>query len=374
MQIDPFGVEMWMNAHETRCRHNIAETCVDSLTVGELLRLAGRNDDDLSALLAMKMTYGAIPGSDALRGAIAALYADRAAADVMICHGTAGANALVWQAMVGAGDRVVTLVPTYQQHVSIPKALGAEVVEVPLRPEDWLPDLDALQAAARPGTKMIALTNPNNPTGSLIDGDLLAEIVRIARAAGADLLVDEVYRGTAQTGPGATPSVVDLYERGIATGGMSKAFSMAGLRLGWVVGPPDVLEAVSHHRDYTTISVGRIDDHLATIALEQADRILARSRAITRDNLAIVDDWLATEPLVDWVRPRAGTVGLLRYDLDLPSERLCLDLLDEQGVLLTPGAVMGAEGYLRIGFGNPAETLRAALPKLSAFLRRRAAQ
>ncbi|MFO6463124.1 aminotransferase class I/II-fold pyridoxal phosphate-dependent enzyme [Jannaschia sp. KMU-145] len=373
MQIDPFGVEMWMNAHETRCRHNIAETCVDSLTVGELLRLAGRNDDDLSALLAMKMTYGAIPGSDALRGAIASLYSDRMAEDVMICHGTAGANALVWQAMVGVGERIVTLVPTYQQHVSIPKALGAEVVEVPLRREDWLPDLDALRAAARPGTKMIALTNPNNPTGSLIDGDLLAEIVRIARAAGADLLVDEVYRGTAQEGPGATPSVVDLYERGIATGGMSKAFSLAGLRLGWVVGPPDVLEAVSHHRDYTTISVGRIDDHLATIALEQADRILARSRAITHDNLAIVDDWLTREPLVDWVRPRAGTVGLLRYDLDLPSEQLCLDLLDEEGVLLTPGAVMGAEGYLRIGFGNPADTLRDALPKLSAFLRRRAA-
>ncbi|MEM8849145.1 MAG: aminotransferase class I/II-fold pyridoxal phosphate-dependent enzyme [Pseudomonadota bacterium] len=366
MYIDPFGVEIWMNAYETRCTYNLAETCVHSLTVSDLLSLTGRNDAALSDLLPIKLTYGAIPGSDRLRDAIAsALYETKTRDDILVTHGTAGANALVWQALIGPGDRVVSLVPTYQQHVSIPEALGADVTRLPLCSKDWMPDLDALRAVAR-GAKMIALTNPNNPTGAVIGADMMAEIVAIARAADAWLLVDEVYRGR------LVPSVADLYEKGIATCGMSKMFALAGLRLGWVTGPADVLEAVSHHRDYTTISVGQVDDHLATLALEACDRVLARSHDILQANLAVLSAWVDREPRVTWVPPRAGTVALLRYDVDLPSEPFCRDLLSETGVLLTPGAVMGVEGTVRIGFGNTAEELREGLPLISSFLDKKA--
>lgn len=368
MHIDPFAVEIWMNAHETRCRHNLAETCVQSLTVSELLELAGHGPDALFDLLPMRLGYGDITGSDKLRDAVAGLYSRRMQGDVMICHGTAGANALAWQALVGPGDRVVTLVPTYQQHVSIPESLGAEVVRFPLRPTDWLPDIDALRRVAG-GAKVIAMTNPNNPTGALIPPDMLAEIVAIARAEGAWLLADEVYRGT---GPqGLTPSVTDLYDRGISTAGMSKAFSLAGLRLGWVVGSPDLLEAVSRHRDYSTISVGGIDDHLAALALEASEGILARARAITGANRAHLAEWLAAEEGVSWVEPRAGTTALLTYDLDIPSEQLCLDLLAETGVLLTPGSALGVEGTVRIGYGNSEDAMRAGLPLMTRFLARR---
>nr|WP_299841257.1 aminotransferase class I/II-fold pyridoxal phosphate-dependent enzyme [uncultured Jannaschia sp.] len=375
MQIEPFGVEIWMNAHENDCAINLAETCVSSLTLDELLRLTGRNADALAELLPRKLGYGAIEGSDRLRDAIAALYADATREDVIVAHGTAGANALVWQAMVGAGDQVVSLVPTYQQHVSIPESLGAEVVRFPLRPEEnWLPDTDALARAVTPGTRMVALTNPNNPTGALIDRAGLERIVEIARAAGAWLLVDEVYRGTAQDDDSIGPSVVDLYERGISTAGMSKAFALAGLRLGWVVGPEEVRTAVSRHRDYNTISVGLIDDHLAALALESADRVLDRSRRITRGNLELIDTWIGSEPHLDWVRPRAGTTALVAYDLDLPSERFCLDLLAEEGVLFTPGSAMGMEGHVRIGFANDPAALEAGLPRVSAYLARHAGE
>ncbi|SFI27734.1 aminotransferase class I/II-fold pyridoxal phosphate-dependent enzyme [Jannaschia pohangensis] len=374
MKIEPFGVEMWMNAHENNCLHNLAETCVTSLTLAELLQITGRNDGDLAELLPLKLTYGAIEGSDRLRDAIAALYANRTREDVMTCHGTAGANALVWQAMVGAGDHVVSLVPTYQQHVSIPESLGAEVTRLALDESDgWLPDPDRLAKALRPDTKVIALTNPNNPTGALIDRDGLTRIAEIADRVGAHVLVDEVYRGTEQDG-GIGPSIVDIYHRGIATAGMSKAFSLAGLRLGWVVGPQDVLRAVSHHRDYSTISVGMIDEHLAALALEASDRILERSRRITRANLATLGAWIDAEPGLAWVRPAAGTTALVRYDLPMASEAFCLDLLAEEGVLFTPGAVMGVEGTLRIGFGNPPADLAAGLPKVSAFLARKRAR
>ena len=378
MHIEPFGVEIWMNAHETRCEINLAETCVTSLSLGELLELSGRNEAALEALLPLRMTYGEIEGSERLRDAIAGLYEAQTRDRIVVTHGTAGANALVWAALVGAGDRVVTLTPTYQQHVSIPESLGAEVHRVDLRRADgWLPDWSRLEAAVTPATKVVALTNPNNPTGALIDRAGLERLAEIAGAgdggAGAWLLVDEVYRGSAQHDDAMGPSIVDLYHRGISTAGMSKVFSLAGLRLGWICAPREVLDAVSHHRDYNTISVGRIDDHLATLALEAKDRILARSRAITRGNLEMLADWIAGEPSMDWVRPMAGTTALLSYDLDLGSERFCLDLLAEEGVLLTPGAAMGMEGTVRIGFANSPDDMRAGLPRLSAFLRRRRA-
>ncbi len=371
MRIDPFGVEIWMNATETRCAFNLAETCVHSLTVAELLALSGRNDRALDALLPLRLTYGAIPGSDALRDAIAALYDGRGRDDVLVTHGTAGANHLVHQALVSAGDRVIALTPTYQQHTAIPKSLGAEVIELPVRAEDgWLPDLDALAHLATPATRLIALTNPNNPTGALIGREGLTRIAGIARAAGAWVLCDEVYRGTEQSGQ-TTPSMAEIYEKGIATCGMSKAFSLAGLRLGWIVAPPEVLEAVSHHRDYSTISVGMIDDHLATLALHSADRILARSRAMVRGNLAILSDWVEATPGLSWVRPAAGTVALIAYGLPEASRPFCEALLAEEGVLFTPGEVFGQEGFVRIGYACDSVTLREGLGRTAAFLARR---
>ena len=374
MFIEPFGVEEWMNAHETRCRFNLAETCVAAMTLAELRGILGTNGDTLGPLMETALGYGAIEGSDRLRAAVAALYDGRGPGDVLIAHGTIGANDLAWRALAGPGDHVVSLVPTYQQHVSIPESLGAEVTRLTLRPEDgWLPDLDALRAALRPETRVVAFTNPNNPTGSLMPEPLLRAVVDMAEAAGATVLSDEVYRGTAQAGDGRSPSVAELSPRAVVTAGLSKAFSLAGLRVGWIVAPPDVRAAALRHRDYTTISVGPVDDHLAACALERADAILARSRRITRRNLALVSDWVDAEPGIAWVRPEAGTTALLRYGLDIGSEAVCLDLLAETGVLLTPGAAMGVEGTLRLGFGNPTEALAAGLPRLSGFLRARGA-
>lgn len=368
MHIDPFGVEIWMNAHETGCAFNLAETCVHSMTVAELLALTGRNERALDAVLPLRLTYGAIRGSDALRAAIASLYQRQTPDDVIVTHGTIGANHLVHQALVARGDRVVSVVPTYQQHTSIPASLGAEVVELRLQAEDgWLPDLDALEALVTPGTRLVTLTNPNNPTGALIGRAGLERIAGIARAAGAWVLCDEVYRGTEQEG-GPMPAMADLYERGISTCGMSKAFSLAGLRLGWVAGPPEVIEAVSHHRDYSTISVGMIDDHLATLALQSADRVLDRSRALVRRNLGILDAWVAATPGVSYVRPKAGTVALLRYGLELPSRVFCTALLAETGVLFVPGEVFGEEGCVRIGYACETEVLRQGLDRVAAFL------
>jgi aspartate/methionine/tyrosine aminotransferase len=367
MHIAPFGVEIWMNAWENHCTHNLAETCVESLTIAELLRLTGQNSDALDALLPMKMTYGAIEGSDRLRAAIARLYTTPHR--IVTTHGTIGANMLVHRTLVSRGDRVISIVPTYQQHHSIPDSIGADVHLLHLRAQDgWLPDLDRLADLCTPGTRLIALTNPNNPTGALIPEPMLHDIAAIARRAGAYILCDDVYRGTAQDDPGLTPSLADIYERGISTAGMSKAFSLAGLRLGWIAGPDDVIEQVMHHRDYDTISVGMIDDHFATLALDNADRLLARSQAITRQNLATLSDWIDTEPRLSFVRPRAGTTALVRVETTLPSKEFCIRLLSRTGVLFTPGSALGIEGHVRIGYANTPAILQEGLARVSIFL------
>lgn len=369
MKIEPFGVELWMNEFETKCELNLAETCVESITVAELLELCGQADSSIEAVLPFKMTYGAIEGSDRLRTAVAAMYQQQTTDNVLITHGTIGANSLVHQTLVSSGDKVVAVVPTYQQHYSIPESIGADVQQLQLQPEQaWLPDLDKLDELVSTDTRLIAINNPNNPTGSLMDEKLLRKIADIAAAADAWLLCDEVYRGTDQSGSGATISIADIYPKGISTASMSKAFSLAGLRLGWIVATPQLVEEVMIHRDYNPISVGMINDHLAAMALENHQAILARSQQITRGNLAILDNWMKSQPKLSWVKPESGTTALLKYDIDMPSRDFCVELLKETGVMLTPGSALAMEGYLRIGYANGPDVLRAGLERLGDFL------
>ncbi len=369
MKIRPFGVEIWMNEFENHCELNLAETCVASLTIEELLKMSGKNDSVLADLLPMKMTYGAIRGSDRLRDAICTLYTRQTRDNIVVTHGAIGANALVHETLVEPGDHVISVRPTYQQHYSIPESYGAEVEILHLRLENgFLPDLAEFAAMLRPQTKLVVLNNPNNPTGALMKAGFLDEFITIARRSGAYILCDEVYRGTNQSGDGFAPAIADIYEKGISVAGMSKTFSLAGLRLGWIAAPPEVLEAVSIHRDYTTISVGMLDDYFAAMALEAKDKILARSHAITRQNLAILDDWVQNEPTISYIKPKAGTTALLKYDFDMPSRDFCIRLLQETGVMFTPGSVMEMEGWLRIGYANSPQILREGLARVSGFL------
>lgn len=369
MKIKEFGVEIWMNDFETKCKYNLAETCVESLTVEELLNLAGVGEAGLKNLLSMKLTYGAIEGSDRLRNAIAALYKKQTLSNIVVTHGTIGANSLVHQALVSRGDHVISVIPTYQQHYSIPESIGAEVECLRLRPENnFLPDLDELREMVRPNTRLIAINNPNNPTGSLMDETFLKKIVEIARSCGAWLLCDEVYRGIDQSGSGTTAAIADLYEKGISTAGVSKSFSLAGLRLGWVIAPQEVIEAVMIHRDYNTISVGMINDYLATLALENHEALLGRSRAISRENLSYVSEWIEAEEKISWIKPQSGTTAFLKLGFDMSSREFCISLLEKTGVLLTPGSALDIEGYVRLGFAGNTQELRTGLEKMSEFL------
>ena len=369
MDIKEFGVERWMDTYEDHCELNLAETCVDSLHMHELLAISGQGEAILAELQSLKLTYGAIEGSTRLRDQVASLFASQTRDNVSIAHGAAGANTLVYETLVNAGDHVISFVPAYQQHYSIPESYGANVELLPLREEDgYLPDLDRLRAMVTPTTRMIVFSNPNNPTGSLMDEATLRAIVEIARPVGAWVLSDEVYRGIDIEGSGFTTSIADLYERGISTGSMSKAYSLAGLRLGWIVGPASLMRDVTVHRHYNTISVGMMDDLFASIALEHRDAILARNREILRGNLAVLDAWVTAEPGLSYVKPKSGTTALVKYDVAIPSYELCVRLVNEVGVMFTPGSVMDMEGHVRVGYANARRNLELGLPRVTQFM------
>lgn len=370
MKIDTFKVERWMNDYEDDAVYNLGETCIDSLTVGELLELAGEDPDSyLTGLKDTRLTYGHIFGSPELVNGVAGLYRDIKGENVIPTHGAIGANEMVISAMIESTDNMVCVLPTYQQHYSIPKAIGAEVRILKLRPEnDYLPDLDELRSLVDENTKMITINNPNNPTGSWIPTPTLKAISDIAARVGAYVLSDEVYRGISEDGS-YMDSIVDIYDRGISVGSMSKIFSLAGLRLGWIASKDkDVLHLCLERRDYDTISCGMIDDKLASLALAHKEKIFERNRAILEKNRRILDEWVNRTPQVHYLRPVAGTTALVYYDLDMPSYELCKRLIREKGLLFTPGAAFEMEGAVRIGYAFDSKLLKEGLDKFTEFL------
>lgn len=373
MKIRDFGVEMWMNAYENDCTHNLAETCVCSMGVEELLSLSGRREEVLEQLLATRLTYGDIEGSPRLRRAIAGLYRGIKPENVTITNGAIGANALTMLTLVEPGDQVISVLPTYQQHYSIPESIGATTRILQLREENgWLPDPDELRRLVKEAggrVKLININNPNNPTGSVMEEPLLREIVEIARGAGAWLLCDEVYRGLCHQGDPYTVSIADLYEKGISTGSMSKTYSLAGLRLGWIAGPAELAPMLSRQRDYHVISVGRLDDLLAAVALESKEAIAARNLAICREGGRLLEEFVNSEPHIRYVKPRGGTTAFLGFDLPLASADLCRRLQAETGVMLLPGSALDMEGYLRIGYCNDPAVTGAGLERFGEWLR-----
>ena len=370
MKIKPFAVEEWMNAWEVGAKYNIAETCVDSISMNELFELTGEDKTEfLNRLCARRLSYGDIEGLPEFRKGVCGLYKTLNIENIVPTHGASGANHHVFYSLISPGDRVVSIMPTYQQLYSIPESYGADVQILHLSKENnYLPDLEKLRRLVKPKTKMICINNPNNPTGALMSEQILREIVEIARSADAWILCDEVYRHLSQE-DGWCPSIVDLYEKGISVSSMSKAFSLAGLRLGWIATHDmSVVKSCLSHRDYNLVSCGVFDEMLAAAALKHSDKLLERSRKIVRENLQILDDWVSSEPHVSYVKPKAGTTALVYYDLDIPSYEFCEEMYKKTGAFVTPGDCFEVPHSMRIGYAYGKQDLIDGLKAISEYI------
>ena len=371
MKIKPFAVEEWMNAWEVGAKYNIAETCVDSVSIDELFELLGENKDAfLQEFCSRRLTYGDIEGAPAFKKGICKLYKTISPDDIVPTHGATGANHHVFYSLIEPGDRVISIMPTYQQLYSIPESYGADLQIVNLSKDNgYLPDIEEIKKLAVPGTKMICINNPNNPTGALIDRAYMEQIISIARQVDAYILCDEVYRHLTQTDIWCD-SIADLYEKGISVSSMSKVFSLAGLRLGWIAThDKSVIKTCLSHRDYNLISCGMFDEAVASIALKHSDKLLQRNRNIVRKNLCILDKWVQSESHVEYVKPHAGTTALVYYDLPIDSNTFCENMYRETGAFVTPGDCFEEPFSMRIGYACDTEVLIKGLDAISEYLK-----
>lgn len=371
MKIKPFAVEEWMNAWEVGAKYNIAETCVDSVSIDELFELIGENKDAfLQEFCSRRLTYGDIEGAPAFKEGICKLYKTISPDDIVPTHGATGANHHVFYSLIEPGDRVISIMPTYQQLYSIPESYGADLQIVNLSKDNgYLPDIEEIRKLAVPGTKMICINNPNNPTGALIDRAYMEQIISIARQVDAYILCDEVYRHLTQTDIWCD-SIADLYEKGISVSSMSKVFSLAGLRLGWIAThDKSVIKTCLSHRDYNLISCGMFDEAVASIALKHSDKLLQGNRNIVRKNLCILDKWVQSESHVEYVKPHAGTTALVYYDLPIDSYTFCENMYRETGAFVTPGDCFEEPFSIRIGYACDTEVLIKGLDAIGEYLK-----
>ena len=370
MKIAAFKVEDWMNEYEKYSKYDLGNTTVQTLSLDELFELSLENKEAFfNNLCKQKLGYGYISGMPDFKKGVAKLYTTITPDDIIPTIGAAGANHLLFYSLIEPSDRVISVIPTYQQLYSIPQSFGADVQYLHLTPENnFLPDLKELKSLVNKNTKLICINNPNNPSGSLICEEMLLEIIDIAKNVGAYILCDEVYRGLNQSDE-YTPSVADLYDRGISVCSMSKIFSLAGLRLGWIATKDkQVMNSCIHHREYNMISCSLLDENIAALALKHYDKIIERNRSAIKKCLAILDEWVNNEKHISYIKPQAGTTAMLYYDFDMSSKDLCDKLAKEKGVFLTPGVCFETEHCFRVGYCKSPEVLKQGLEKISEFI------
>jgi len=347
-----------MNVHENDAIYNLTDTCVHPLTLSELLAM-----DDMHASKGIRMDYGVIPGDDRLRRKIADLYVSAPIEQITTAHGCLEANALVLETLLKPGDRVITYTPSYQQFSDLSRSLGCKVTALPLYEEDgWQPHIDDLETAFGDPVRLVILNQPNNPTGTVFEPPYLQKLGELTERYHAWILADEVYRDP------AIPSLSDQLPRCISTGSLSKMYSLAGLRLGWIRADQKLITHINSRRDYTIISTGPLIDSLGLAALSHQEEILDRSRSLIAANKEAVHEWLQNEPRAHVCMPAAGTVCFLRYDLGMPSAALAEQMLKDTGVFFVPGSCFDCEHHLRLGLTNDPQLTAQGLQKFSAWM------
>lgn len=360
MRIDLFRMERTQCLYENEVEFNLSESGVLPLRVEEII-------DNPSQLLPLALKYPESDGSVELRENIAQWYG-AARNQVLVTNGGSEANFTTIWGLLEKGDHAAVMLPNYLQAWGLSRAYASKTSTFQLveskdssgRPR-WALDLDSLRKAVTKKTRLIVVTNPNNPTGAVLNEEEMAEVIRVARKANAWLLVDEIYRGAEIRGP-LTPSFWGRYDKLVVTSGLSKAFGLPGLRIGWIVAPPKTISYLCRFHDYTTLTPTILSDRLARLVMEpvRREQVLERTRGILRRNLPKLESWIHShDDFLSYIPPVAGAIAFCRYSLPISSSSLFDRLRKERSVLITPGDHFGAGRYIRVGFGYDVDyTLR----------------
>lgn len=368
MKIGHFEMERMQSTWENIVDFDMSESGIRPVTLRELEEMGL----DIGSILDMPLGYSQSNGTIPLRETLCGMYPGAAVDDIEVTNGTSEANYLLALALLRAGDEVAFEVPNYMQYWGLPRSLGAEVRPFRLQIDrDWEPDWDEFERAVNEKTRLVYISNPNNPTGSILSGEAMQRIVRRCEAVGAYLIADEVYLG-AEIYRERTRSFWGMSDRAIVTSGLSKAFGIPGVRIGWIVGPKEVVAETWAQHDYITIGPNKISDAVARIAVQPVNRekLYARTRSILQANLPVMQEWANSfGSFLTFREPQAGALCLMRYGSATPSFELCERVRTRQSVLIVPGAHLGLEGFIRVWLGGKPDFLKEGLRRIGVELR-----
>ncbi|HIC89910.1 MAG TPA: aminotransferase class I/II-fold pyridoxal phosphate-dependent enzyme, partial [Anaerolineae bacterium] len=365
----PFLMERMMSKFEQEVEYNLSESGVHPVSLGELL------DNDpgrINQLLATNLNYPYANGNPELREKIAALYDGATADNVLVTVGAAEANYITTRTLLSVGDEIVIMLPNYMQIWGVAKNHGLRIKEFHLREDlGWAADLDELNAMVTPDTKLIAVCNPDNPTGYILTKAEMDAIVAAADRVGAWILADEVYSGAERLTDKQTPSFYGRYDKVVAVGSLSKAYGLPGLRVGWVVAPPDTVDEIWARHEYVTIAATVLANKLAALALspEVRPRLIQRTRDYIRKGYKVLQEWMDSHrDTFSLTPPQAAAIAFVRYHLDINSTHFTERLRREKSVLVVPGDHFGIDHFFRISFGLPHDYLIAGLNRIHELI------
>jgi aspartate/methionine/tyrosine aminotransferase len=353
-----FALEVYFSRWDQFARYHLAASDSETQTLSDLLAMA--DADHRHEWEMLRLGYTDPRGSGALRNAIADGYAQADAEKILCFSGAQEGIHTAMHALLDCDDHAIIVLPNYQSAETIPSGLCA-VTGAALDPaEGWSLDIDRVAAAIRPNTRLIAINFPNNPTGKILERDQLEALVELCRRHGIWLFSDEVYRLIECDPAVRLPPAVDVYERGISLGTISKAYGLPGLRIGWIAcRDRDLLQRMERAKHYLSICNAAPCELLARIALQRGEAILDRNRRIAAANIELLNEFFAARAdLFEWHSPDGGVVGFPRYKGSEGVELFCERMIKEQGVLLLPASVYQSglmplpRDRFRIGFGR----------------------
>ena len=366
MKFEEFELERNQSLFEHEVDYNLSESGLHPLPLKSIL-----TEDEQQELLETELIYGYTTGTPMLREKIAALYTGADFDNVLATSGSAEANFVAVMTLLEPGDELIYMVPNYLQIRGIARSFGITVKELPLREElGWQWDMKELESMISSKTKMIGVCHPNNPTGSIVSKENMGKIIDIASGNDCWILSDEVYRGAELNGI-ESPSFYGNYEKTIVNAGLSKAYRLPGLRIGWTVGPKDYIKKAWAFHDYTSISIAYHSDWVASRILDTKRRkqILDGTKQHLNQNMNTLVEWIDTcDGKLSLSPPQAGAIAFVRIKIDIPSQDLTYHIRDNFSVLLTAGKWFGLEGFLRFGYGPPNEYLLEALDRIGQSL------
>ena len=369
MKIEPFEMERMQSTWENLVEYDMSESGIRAVTLAELMEMGF----DLDAVMHMPLGYSQSNGTIALREELAKIYPGASIDQIEVTNGTSEANTMICLATLKPGDEVALEIPNYMQMWGIPRSLGAEVKTFTLKSQcDWEPDWEEFERVVTPRTRIVYISHPNNPTGSVLTETSMRRIVDRCEHMGALLLADEVYIG-AEREREETPSFWGMSDRVIVTGGLSKAYGIPGIRIGWIVGPKELIADCWSQHDYITIGPNKLSDIMTRTAVKPDNRrrLYARTRKILGHNFPIMREWIESfGDFYSFRPPDAGAFCFLKYRSEVPSLEICRRVMENQNTLIVPGTHLGMEGFLRIWMGAKPEYLREGLARIGNEIRK----